>query len=135
MRGMNFKDRNPLYKWVIEKLKLQKVYFQDFAKMNFVYTVMSKRKLKWLVNEGLAKGWDDPRFPTIKGILRRGVQFEASRHFMVFQGASRKMCHIEGTNFVMLITKLLILKYHVTWLLIGQIKLKLSSYQMSPTPL
>ena len=61
----------------------------EFAKTEFTYTVLSKRKLRWFVEQKLVQGWNDPRFPTVKGILRRGMQTDALENFMKTQGASK----------------------------------------------
>jgi glutamyl-tRNA synthetase len=58
-------------------LNLNKVTIYDYSKLNLVSTVLSKRKLNWFVKEGLVDGWDDPRFPTIQGIMRRGMTVQA----------------------------------------------------------
>lgn len=68
-----------------EKLGLRKVAIHSFARMNFMRTVLSKRHLGWFVEEGRVEGWNDPRFPTVQGVLRRGVRPEALRDFMLQQ--------------------------------------------------
>ena len=61
----------------------------DFSKLNLVSTVLSKRKLRWFVENGHVEGWDDPRFPTVQGIMRRGMTVEALKDFMLDQGPSK----------------------------------------------
>jgi glutamyl/glutaminyl-tRNA synthetase len=91
MRDMAYADRVEQYMWFLEKLSLRNVRIQDFSRINFNYTVLSKRMLAGLVDVGAVDGWDDPRMPTIKGILRRGMTVVGLRHFMLKQGASRKV--------------------------------------------
>jgi glutamyl-tRNA synthetase len=66
-----------------------------FARVNFIRTVMSKRKLKWFVDEGRVTGWFDPRFPTVQGIMRRGMQVNALRKFMLDQGLGKRNIDME----------------------------------------
>lgn len=77
---LEFEDHRPLYDWFLDELKLKPHPQQiEFARLNITYTVLSKRKLLILVNNGHVKGWDDPRLPTIAGLRRRGYTPEAIR--------------------------------------------------------
>ena len=80
---LEFEVHRPLYDWILERLELPRPLPRqyEFARLSLGYTVMSKRKLMQLVNEGLVSGWDDPRMPTISGLRRRGVTPEALREF------------------------------------------------------
>ena len=79
---LEFEDQRPLYDWVVRECEMEKVPRQiEFARLNLTNTVMSKRKLKLLVDEGITDGWDDPRMPTIAGLRRRGYTPEAIRNF------------------------------------------------------
>ncbi|HYG23990.1 MAG TPA: glutamine--tRNA ligase/YqeY domain fusion protein [Verrucomicrobiae bacterium] len=80
---LEFEVHRPLYDWILESLALPRPLPRqyEFARLSLGYTVMSKRKLMQLVDEGLVSGWDDPRMPTISGIRRRGVPAEALRAF------------------------------------------------------
>lgn len=79
---LEFEDHRPLYDWVVEACEMESTPRQiEFARLNITNTVMSKRKLKALVDEGIADGWDDPRMPTIAGLRRRGYTPEAIRNF------------------------------------------------------
>ena len=69
----------------------RKVHIWDYSRLNFVYTTLSKRKLQWFVDNGYAESWDDPRFPTVQGMKRRGLQVEALKEFILMQGASRNL--------------------------------------------
>jgi len=80
---LEFEVHRPLYDWILESLDLPRPlpHQYEFARLNLTYTVMSKRKLKQLVDEGLVTGWDDPRLPTISGMRRRGVTASILRDF------------------------------------------------------
>ena len=79
---LEFEDQRPLYDWVVRECEMESVPRQiEFARLNLTNTVMSKRKLKLLVDEGITDGWDDPRMPTISGVRRRGFTPEAIRAF------------------------------------------------------
>jgi glutaminyl-tRNA synthetase len=78
---LEFVPHRPLYEWCIEKLEIFPSHQYEFARLNMTFTVMSKRKLLQLVNEGHVTGWDDPRMPTISGLRRRGYTPESVRMF------------------------------------------------------
>lgn len=89
MRTIEYHDRNAMYEWVQEKLGLRKVILYDYSRLNLVSTVLSKRTLKWFVEEKIAENWQDPRFPTVQGIMRRGLTVKALKEFMLEQGPSK----------------------------------------------
>ncbi|KAL3695636.1 hypothetical protein R1sor_009712 [Riccia sorocarpa] len=91
LRSSEYHDRNEQYYRVLEEMGLRKVIVWDFSRLNFVYTLLSKRKLQWFVDNGWVEGWDDPRFPTVRGIQRRGLTVEALRQFILSQGASKNL--------------------------------------------
>lgn len=79
---LEFADQRPLYDWFVRECEMESVPRQiEFARLNITNTVMSKRKLKQLVDEGVTDGWDDPRMPTISGLRRRGYTPESIRNF------------------------------------------------------
>jgi glutaminyl-tRNA synthetase len=89
MCTLEFADHQPLYRWYIEQLGIFPSQQIEFDRLNLTYTLLSKRKLLQLVQEGHVNGWDDPRMPTITGIRRRGFTPEAIRAFCAAIGASR----------------------------------------------
>jgi glutamyl-tRNA synthetase len=99
LRTTEYTDRNPQYQWFLDTLKLRQVHMWDFARMNFIRTVLSKRKLTKLVEAGDVWGWDDPRMPTIRGVRRHGMTISALRDFILKQGPSRNIVVMDWTNF------------------------------------
>ncbi|KAG8813754.1 hypothetical protein FRC17_001441 [Serendipita sp. 399] len=95
LRANEYRDRNAQYAWFQETLGLRPSAIWDFSRLNFNYTLLSKRKLKKFVEEGLVWGWDDPRFPTIRGLRRRGMTAEALRQYILGLGASQSILQLE----------------------------------------
>ncbi len=89
---LEFKPHRPLYEWYVDQVYTDghKPKQREFARRNLSYTVMSKRKLLQLVNEGYVKGWDDPRMPTISGLRRRGYTPESIVNFSELSGISKR---------------------------------------------
>ena len=87
---LEFENHRPLYDWLIEHLPVPHVSRQyEFARLSLTWTVLSKRVLLRLVNEGHVRGWDDPRMPTISGLRRRGFPAEGIRDFATEIGVSK----------------------------------------------
>lgn len=87
---LEFEDHRPLYDWFINELEIHHPQQIEFARLNLSYTVMSKRRLLQLVEEGFVKGWDDPRMPTICGLRRRGYTPESLQHFADRIGVAKR---------------------------------------------
>ena len=97
---LEFKDSRDIYDWLVREAGFERPPTQvEFARLELEYTVLSKRKLLRLVNEGHVSGWDDPRMPTIAGIRRRGVTPEALRNFAEAIGVARKPARTELATF------------------------------------
>jgi glutaminyl-tRNA synthetase len=93
---LEFEDHRPLYDWLISSLEMENRPQQiEFARLNVTNLVMSKRKLRMLVEEGLVDGWDDPRMPTISGLRRRGYTPEAIRDFCERIGVAKSNSTVE----------------------------------------
>lgn len=87
---LEFIHHRPLYNWFIEQLDIFPSKQYEFARLNLTYTVMSKRRLLQLVNEGYVEGWDDPRMPTISGLRRRGYTAASIRDFATRVGIAKR---------------------------------------------
>ncbi len=87
---MEYEDHRPLYDWYLDELGIHHPQQIEFARLNLSHTVVSKRKLLRLVNEGYVSGWNDPRMPTLAGIRRRGYTPEAIRNFCNRIGVAKK---------------------------------------------
>ena len=92
---MEYEDHRPLYDWLLDSLDVYHPQQIEFARLNLSHTVMSKRKLAQLVNEGHVRGWDDPRMPTLAGLRRRGYTPEAIRRFCDLVGVAKRQNVIE----------------------------------------
>ncbi|KAF5892564.1 bifunctional glutamate/proline--tRNA ligase isoform X2 [Clarias magur] len=95
LRTTEYHDRDEQFYWVINALRLRKPYIWEYARLNLNNTVLSKRKLTWFVDQGYVDGWDDPRFPTVRGVLRRGMTVEGLKQFIAAQGGSRSVVNME----------------------------------------
>ena len=87
---LEFEDHRPLYDWYLNSLKVYHPQQIEFARLNLNYTIMSKRKLKRLVDEGHVDGWSDPRMPTISGLKRRGYTPESIKYFSDEIGVTKR---------------------------------------------
>jgi glutamyl-tRNA synthetase len=92
LRSSEYHDRNAQYYRILDDMELRKVQIYEFSRLNMVYTLLSKRKLLWFVQHGKVDGWDDPRFPTVQGIVRRGLKIEALIQFILQQVSFKFLC-------------------------------------------
>jgi glutaminyl-tRNA synthetase len=95
MCTLEFEDHRPLYNWFIQQLGIFPSQQIEFDRLNLTHTLLSKRKLLQLVQEGRVRGWDDPRMPTLSGLRRRGYTPEAIRNFCASIGVSKTTGSIE----------------------------------------
>jgi glutaminyl-tRNA synthetase len=101
---LEFQDHRPLYDWFIENLPVpSKPHQYEFARLNLTHTVLSKRVLRRLVDDGHVRGWDDPRMPTLSGLRRRGFPAEGMRDFAGMIGVARadSVVEVEMLEFAM----------------------------------
>ncbi|VAH76037.1 unnamed protein product [Triticum turgidum subsp. durum] len=91
LRSSEYHDRNAQYYCILQDMGLRRVEIYEFSRLNMVYTVLSKRKLLWFVQNNMVEDWTDARFPTVQGIVRRGLKIEALIQFILEQGASKNL--------------------------------------------
>ena len=99
LRTTEYNDRDAQYQWFLKALDLRHVHNWNFSRMNFVRTLLSKRKLTKLVDSGRIWGWDDPRMATVRGINRRGMTIPALQEFILKQGPSKNINLMDWANF------------------------------------
>ena len=126
---LEFEDHRPLYDWVIRECEMDNVPHQyEFARLNITNTVMSKRKLKQLVDEHVVDGWDDPRMPTISGLRRRGYTAEAIRNFAREIGVARADSVVDSKMLEHFIREDLKLKAPRTMAVLEPLKVVITNY-------
>lgn len=126
---LEFEDHRPLYDWVINECEMESKPRQiEFARLNITNTVMSKRKLKLLVDEKVVDGWDDPRMPTIAGLRRRGYTPEAIRNFCRAIGVAKSNSTVDGQMLEHFIREDLNLKAPRTMGVLRPIKVIITNY-------
>ncbi|XP_074643212.1 bifunctional glutamate/proline--tRNA ligase-like [Tubulanus polymorphus] len=91
LRTTEYLDRDDQYYWFLDALKMRKPHIWSYSRLNLQNTVLSKRKLTWFVDNKIVDGWDDPRFPTVRGVLRRGMTVEGLKQFIAAQGSSKSV--------------------------------------------
>ncbi|GJV04069.1 glutamate--tRNA ligase, cytoplasmic [Tanacetum coccineum] len=96
LRSSEYHDRNDLYLRIQETIGLRKVHIYEFSRLNIVYTPLSKQKLLWFVENEMVDGWDDAHFPTVQGMVRRGLKMDALIQFILEQlGDNEKLIDAE----------------------------------------
>ncbi|MCR8642659.1 glutamine--tRNA ligase/YqeY domain fusion protein [Paenibacillus sp. N1-5-1-14] len=126
---LEFEDQRPLYDWVVAECEMEHVPHQyEFARLNMTNTVMSKRNLKQLVDQGVVDGWDDPRMPTISGLRRRGFTPESIRAFAREIGVSRSNSIVDSRQLDHFIREDLKLKAPRTMSVLRPLKVVITNY-------
>lgn len=126
---IEFEDQRPLYNWIVEQCEMENVPQQiEFGRLNVTNTVMSKRKLKQLVEEGFVDGWDDPRLPTLSGMRRKGYTPEAIRAFVRETGVSKGSGAVDSQMLEHFVREDLKLKAPRTMGIINPLKVIITNY-------
>jgi len=127
---LEFEDHRPFYDWVINECEMEAKPQQiEFARLNITNTVMSKRKLKKLVDDRVTDGWDDPRMPTISGLRRRGYTPEAIRNFCREIGISKSNSTVDEQYLEHFIREDLIKKVPRTMAVLRPLKVVITNYE------
>ncbi|MFR2265385.1 MAG: glutamate--tRNA ligase family protein, partial [Clostridium sp.] len=127
-------DHRPLYDWVVRECEMECVPRQiEFARLNMTNTVMSKRKLKQLVDEGVVDGWDDPRMPTISGLRRRGCTPEALRNFCSAIGVAKANSTVDSQMLDYFVREDLQMKAPNAMAILNPLKLVITNYPEGQT--
>jgi glutaminyl-tRNA synthetase len=133
---LEFEDHRPLYDWTVAECEMAATPRQyEFARLNVTNTVMSKRKLKQLVDEAAVDGWDDPRMPTISGLRRKGYTPEAMRAFCREIGVSKSNSLVDERNLEHFIREDLKLKALRTMVVLRPLKVVITNYPEGQTEL
>lgn len=131
---LEFEDHRPLYDWVIRECEtVSRPQQYEFARLNMTNTVMSKRKLKLLVDERIVDGWDDPRMPTISGLRRRGYTQEAIRNFVREIGVAKSNSTVDAQMLDHFVREDLKLKAPRTMAVIRPLKVVITNYPEGQT--
>ncbi|WP_043931299.1 glutamine--tRNA ligase/YqeY domain fusion protein [Bacillus sp. EB01] len=126
---IEFEDQRPFYNWVVEQCEMEATPQQiEFGRLNVTNTVMSKRKLKQLVDEGFVDGWDDPRMPTISGMRRRGYTPESIRAFVRETGVSKGSGAVDEQMLEHFVREDLKLKALRTMAILNPLKVVITNY-------
>lgn len=127
--SLEFEDHRPLYEWVVNNMEInQKPRQIEFARLNLTNTVMSKRKLRRLVEENYVDGWDDPRLPTLSGLRRRGYTPDSIRNFCEKIGVSKVNSTVEYSFLEHCLREDLNLKAKRVMAVLNPIKLIITNY-------
>ncbi|CAE6488629.1 unnamed protein product [Rhizoctonia solani] len=133
---LEFEDHRPLYDWVIEECEMSaKPRQYEFARLNVTNTIMSKRYLKMLVDQGVVESWDDPRMPTISGLRRKGFTPEALRAFCREIGVARAYSVVDERMLEFFIREDLKLKAPRTMAVLDPLKVVITNYPEGQTEL